>query len=85
MILSERKAEPIVKKLLEYASEAIQEKTGVRIDWQNLGLELSDDEWIFGVNIDDEENYLDITQLMQQLDHIIKRHTRYARQEREEY
>lgn len=83
MVLSERQAEPITKKLLEYASETIKEKTGVRIDWQYLSLELYDAEWIFGIEIDGQEKRVDITRLIQQIDYIIERHSRYARQERE--
>lgn len=84
MILSEKNAEPIIKKLLEYATETISKETGVRYDWQNISQELYDSEWIFTISIDNEKPCIDITEAMHQIDHIIKRYRRYAKQEREE-
>lgn len=84
MILSDRKAQPIIQKLLENASEIITEKTGVKYDWVDISLELFDCEWIFSVNIDNDKNYIDINQVVRVLDNIITRYDRFAKQEREE-
>lgn len=84
MILSENKANPIVDLLIKSAVETIKEKTGVKIRYQHIAIELFDSEWLFSVNIDDEENHVDMTALVKQLDYIIERNIKYIFDEREE-
>ena len=81
MILSESKASPIVDLLVRYACETIKEKTNIDFPKEDIEYELFDCEWLFGVNIDDEENYIDLTELVKQIDFIIERNIKYIFEE----
>lgn len=81
MIISEKKAMPIINTLMENAVEEIKEKTGVEIDKGEILLELMDVEWIFGVSIDEEEEYIDLTQAIKQIDYIVARNIKYIEEE----
>ena len=83
MILSENKANPIVNLLIKSAAETIKEKTGVKIRKEEIEIELFDSEWLFSVNIDPEKNYVDLTELVKQLDYIIERNIKYINDEKE--
>ena len=83
MILSESKANPIVDLLVRYACEAIKEKTNIDFPKEDIEYELFDCEWLFGVNIDDEENYINLTELVKQIDFIIERNIKYIIEEQQ--
>ena len=77
MIMNEKKANPIIDLLIKSACETIKERTGVEIPKEEIECELFDSEWLFGVNLDDEENHVDMTELVKQLDYIIERNVKY--------
>lgn len=85
MILTENKANPIVDLLIKSAVETIKEKAGYTMPADEIEQELFDAEWLFGVNIDDEENHVDMTELVKQLDYIIERNIKYIFDEREAF
>ena len=84
MILHENKSDPIVGLLIKSAADTIKEKTGVDFPADDIEQELFDCEWLFGVNIDDEENYVDMTELVKQIDYIIERNIKYINDEKEQ-
>ena len=84
MILHENKADPIVDLLIKSAADTIKEKTGIDFPADDIEQELFDCEWLFGVNIDDENNYIDLTELVKQLDYIIKRNIKFIFDEKEQ-
>ena len=83
MIMNEKKANPIIDLLIKSARKTIKERTGVEIPKKEIEYELFDSEWLFGVNLDDEENHVDMTELVKQLDYIIERNVKYIRDEQE--
>jgi len=83
MILSENKSKKIVDLLIKNAADTIKEKTGVKIRKEEIEIELFDSEWLFSVNIDPEKNYVDLTELVKQLDYIIERNIKYINDEKE--
>ena len=83
MVLSENKANPIVDLLLKNAVEQIKTATNTDVAKSDIEEQLFDCEWLFAINIDDEENFVDFTQLVKQLDYIIERNIKYILDEKE--
>jgi len=84
MVLSEKKADPIIDLLLKNAVEQIKTATNTDIAKSDIEEQLFDCEWLFAINIDDEENFVDFTQLAKQLDYIIERNIKFIIEEREQ-
>lgn len=78
MILSETKAMPIVDLLIDNAIEKIKEATNIEMEKDALLYDLSDCDWCYSVNIDDEENRIDITRLAKTLDYIVERNIKWT-------
>lgn len=84
MILSEKKADPIVDLLLKNAVEQIKTATNTDVAKSDIEGQLFDCEWLFNINIDDEENFVDFTQVVKQLDYIIERNIKFILEEKEQ-
>lgn len=84
MVLSEKKADPIIDLLLKNAVEQIKTATNTDVEKSDIEEQLFDCEWLFNINIDDEENFVDFTQLVKQLDYIIERNIKFIFEEKEQ-
>lgn len=85
MILTEKKAVPVIQLLVKNAVEIIKEDTGVEIPETEIFDDLSDIEWIIEAGIIENEEYLiNINTVVNQLDRIINRIEKNIFDEREE-
>lgn len=85
MILTEKKAVPVIQLLVKNAVELIKEDTGVDIPETEIFDDLSDIEWIIEAGIIENDEYLiNINTVVNQLDRIINRIEKNIFDEREE-
>lgn len=85
MILTEKKAVPVIQLLVKNAVEIIKEDTGVEIPEAEIFDDLSDIEWIIEAGIIENDEYLiNINTVVNQLDRIINRIKKNIFDEREE-
>lgn len=74
MILTEKKAVPVIQLLVKNAVEIIKEDTGIEIPKTEIFDDLSDIEWIIEAGIIENDEYLiNINTVVNQLDRIISR------------
>lgn len=85
MILSEKKAKPIVDLLIKNAVDTIEQETGVKIPVSEIEEEVFDAEWIIcgGYN-DNDEFLLHLNSFVDYLDIIMDRIEQNIFDEREE-
>ena len=85
MVLTEKKAVPVIQLLVKNAVELIKEDTGVDIPETEIFDDLSDIEWIIAAGIIENDEYLiNINTVVNQLDRIIDRIEKNIFDEREE-
>lgn len=85
MVLTEKKAVPVIQLLVKNTVEIIKEKTGVDVPEIEIFDELSDIEWIIEAGINENDEYLiNINTVVNQLDRIIDRIKKSIFDEREE-
>lgn len=85
MVLTEKKAVPVIQLLVKNAVEIIKEDTGVSVPEIEIFDELTDIEWIIEAGIIENEEYLiNINTVVNQLDRIINRIEKNIFDEREE-
>ena len=74
MILTEKKAVPVIQLLVKNTVEIIKEETGVDVPEIEIFDELSDIEWIIEAGINENDEYLiNINTVVNQLDRITDR------------
>lgn len=85
MILSEKKAVPVIQLLVKNTVEIIKEETGVEIPEIEIFDELSDIEWIITSGIIEGDEYMiNINSVVNQLDRITDKIEKNIFDEREE-
>lgn len=85
MVLTEKKAVPVIQLLVKNAVELIKEETGVDIPEIEIFDELTDVEWIIEAGIIENDEYLiNINTVVNQLDRITNRIKKNIFDEREE-
>ena len=85
MVLTEKKAVPVIQLLVKNAVELIKEETGVDIPEIEIFDELTDIEWIIEAGINENDEYLiNINTVVNQLDRIIDRTEKNIFNERED-
>lgn len=85
MVLTEKKAVPVIQLLVKNTVELIKEDTGVDIPEAEIFDDLTDIEWIIDAGIIENDEYLiNINTVVNQLDRIIDRIEKNIFDEREE-
>jgi hypothetical protein len=83
-IITLEEAEPIIETEIWFALNEIEYQTGVQYDKEDFMSRLTDKEWLFKINNNDEPDEIDMLQAEEEIDNLMYKIIKEIKDEQEE-